>query len=82
MTDWLPIAAVVAPTLAALGSTLVSLHNKRQIREVHLSLNSRLDALIRASNAQGRIDERNDRIAETSRATVKDIEVKIEFKKP
>jgi hypothetical protein len=34
--------------------------NKAAILEVHLSMNSRMDELIRASRAQGRQDERDD----------------------
>ena len=48
------------PTLIALGSLITSIHNGQKINDVHLSLNSRLSELLKASLAQGRQDERND----------------------
>jgi hypothetical protein len=51
--------AAVPPTIAAAAALIVSLRNKAAIREVHLTINSRLDQLIQASVAQGRQDERD-----------------------
>ncbi len=55
LVSFLIFAGVVA-------STLLGLNNKRQINEVHLTMNSRLDALLdltrQVAEAKGRDDER------------------------
>lgn len=48
------------PTILALAALITSLRNSKRIQEVHLTLNSRLTELVKASLAQGRQDERND----------------------
>jgi hypothetical protein len=50
------IIAALAPTLTAVVGLIVAL---RELRDIHLSLNSRLDQLVTASLAQGRQDERD-----------------------
>lgn len=68
MTEGVQIALIasVAPTIAAVGATIaiVKKGNKIQeaVREVHISLNSRLTELVAASKAQGRQDERDSRM--------------------
>lgn len=57
---WLIIFSAIVPSILALAATIVSLINGSRIREVHLSLNSRLSELVLASKAQGRQDERDD----------------------
>lgn len=59
MSDVVKVAiiAAVAPTLIALTGLVVVLN---RLQGIHLSLNSRLDQLVRASLAQGRQDERDD----------------------
>ncbi len=49
------------PTLVALAAFVVGWWNKNAIQNVHLSINSRMDQLLAAANAQGRQDERNER---------------------
>lgn len=49
MTDVVQVAliAAVPPSLVALAGMVVSLHNKSKIRELHVTMNSRLDELVR-----------------------------------
>ena len=48
---------------AALGAVLMSVHNGHKIQEVHLSINSRMDELLKAASeaarAAGATEERN-----------------------
>jgi hypothetical protein len=53
------LIAAVPPTFVGLASLVLGIINKGKISDVHLSLNSRLDQLIKASLAQGRQDERD-----------------------
>ena len=46
----LAISGIAA--LSAMGAVLASLHNGRKIQDVHLTMNSRLDELLRATKAQ------------------------------
>jgi hypothetical protein len=49
MTDISPLitlAAVVLSALAAIGAAVVGWVNRRQIHEIHLTMNSRLDQLV------------------------------------
>jgi hypothetical protein len=55
----LPWASQVCIFLAALGGLIKSRQNANKLVNIHLQLNSRLDELIKAANAQGRQDERN-----------------------
>jgi hypothetical protein len=58
------IAQIITAT-AALGAVLVSLHNSRKIQEVHLSINSRMDQLLKAAeqaaHAAGAAEARLDK---------------------
>jgi hypothetical protein len=56
MTDAVQVALIAA--VPGILGVIVGLHNKSSIREIHLSLNSRLDQLILASKDSGRIAER------------------------
>jgi hypothetical protein len=53
------LAAVVA-AIAAVISAILARSNKTKLEDIHISLNSRLDALIEASISAGRIAERSD----------------------
>jgi hypothetical protein len=59
-TFYLALLAALPPTLVALAALITSVRNGDKIREVHLSLNSRLTELVKASKAQGRQDERDE----------------------
>ena len=63
MTEAVQIAVIVAipPTLLAAAALVASIHNGNKIQDVHLSINSRMDQLVKASKAQGRQDERDSR---------------------
>jgi len=54
MSDPVTIAIIVSlgPTLVGLAGVVVSLHNKRAIREVHKSTNSRLDQLVAVTKTE------------------------------
>lgn len=54
MTDTVQIALISAapPTIVAMAALIVSIKSKEAIREVHLSLNSRLDQLITATRQE------------------------------
>ena len=53
------LAAIVA-AIAAVTSAILARTNKTKLEEIHISLNSRLDALIKASISAGRVAERSD----------------------
>ena len=53
------LAALVA-AIAAVISAILARANKTKLEEIHISLNSRLDALIKASISAGRVAERSD----------------------
>jgi hypothetical protein len=65
------IVAAIAPTLMALSALIASLKNATAIKEVHLSLNSRLSELIVASKAKGAIEEQNKNAAKENAPKVK-----------
>lgn len=48
------LVAAICPTLVALLSYLASLRNEKALQEIHISINSRLDELMTASNAVAR----------------------------
>jgi hypothetical protein len=56
------LIAATPPTLVALGGAILGFINRGKIKEIHLSINSRLDELIKASVAQGRQEERDSQI--------------------
>jgi hypothetical protein len=56
---WIILISAIAPTLLALAAVITALKNGSAIKEVHLSLNSRLDELVAASKALGIIEERD-----------------------
>jgi hypothetical protein len=56
--------AQLITALAALGAVIMSARNGRKIQEVHLSINSRMDELLRSARASARaagIDEERNR---------------------
>jgi len=53
------LAAIVA-AIAAVTSAILARTNKTKLEVIHISLNSRLDALIKASISAGRVAERSD----------------------
>jgi hypothetical protein len=61
MTDAVQIAMIVAipPTLLGAAALVASIRNGTKIQDVHLSINSRMDQLVKASKAEGRQDERD-----------------------
>jgi hypothetical protein len=61
MTDstLVAILASIPATLASLAAFVASLRNASSIKDVHLSINGRMDQLLKSSNAQGRMDEQN-----------------------
>lgn len=67
-TTLIYVAAIAAlpPSIAAVAALIVSL---RKLNDIHLSMNSRLDELVKASNAQGRQDERDQQKRDTQRTT-------------
>lgn len=54
MTEWVhEVVIVIAPTLAVIASTVFSqIKRKRAFRELHITLNSRLTELLKASRFQ------------------------------
>jgi hypothetical protein len=48
--SWGDVAEMVVAVVAVFGA-IQGWHNSRQINEVHLSINSRMDQLLRASEA-------------------------------
>ncbi len=67
MSEAVAVALIVAipPTLAAVAALIVSTKNRAETKEVHLSLNSRLDQLIKVTRSdaihEGRKAESDDR---------------------
>jgi hypothetical protein len=74
MTDNLAIAIIVStpPTIVAIVGLVIGLKNKDAVKEVHLSLNSRLDQLLeltkKAGIAEGRKSEADGRKSETDQS--------------
>jgi hypothetical protein len=67
---WLILVGFAGPTVASIGAAVASWQAARattqvgsKVREVHLSLNSRLDELLLAARAEGRQQERDERHA-------------------
>ena len=65
MTEAIEVALIVTtpPTIVAITGLILLF---KKIKEVHVSLNSRLSELVKSANAQGRQDERDhqEKIAE------------------
>jgi hypothetical protein len=61
MTEVVTVALIAGagPTILSLASLIASLRNGSKIQDVHVSINSRMDQLVRASKAEGRQDERD-----------------------
>lgn len=55
--DWLSLAVAKAPEY--IGAIVGFLALRRKLIDIHLTMNSRLDELIRASKAMGRQEERD-----------------------
>jgi uncharacterized membrane protein len=49
--------------IGTIASIMATIHNRNAIQEVHLSINSRMDQLLIASRAEGRVAERDDAAA-------------------
>ena len=68
--EYLPDIERFMTMAVALIAALASIHNARKIKEVHISINSRMDQLLKAQTQvsrsegieQGRKDERNETI--------------------
>lgn len=65
---WIQIIAALAPTLMALAALIASMKNSTSIKEVHLSVNSRMDELLIASRSQGARDARDEQAATDAKA--------------
>ena len=61
VSDTVIVASIAA--IPGILTVILSLHNRDAIHEVHVSLNSRLDQLLKASVAEGRIAERTEQRA-------------------
>ncbi len=65
------VIATCANAVAALGALIYSMINRRNIQEVHLSLNSRLDSLLAVTasseRAKGVLDGRAEREREPAK---------------
>jgi hypothetical protein len=53
------IIAATPPSVVAMGGVVLGWINRGKINEVHLSINSRLDQLVKAAHAEGRQQERD-----------------------
>ncbi len=55
MSEAVVVAAIVAipPTVAAVAALIVSIRTHSATREVHLSVNSRMDELLRVTKTSG-----------------------------
>jgi hypothetical protein len=53
------IVALILGLCGILGNFLQSRSNSRKIEEIHLSINSRMDALLKAAEALARLEGRN-----------------------
>jgi hypothetical protein len=51
---WSDIAQLIT-AVAALGALVSSLRNKQKIQDIHLSINSRMDQLLKATGAEQRL---------------------------
>jgi|HubBroStandDraft_4_1064222.scaffolds.fasta_scaffold13079_4 hypothetical protein len=59
---WTEIGQILT-AIPAILAFIVSLINRNKIQEVHLSVNSRLDELLKTSIAQARIEGRAEGVA-------------------
>ena len=64
MDYWTPIIAATPPTLVALCSLITSLRNKKQIQEVKVSIDGRMEELLaltrKSSHAEGVLDQKTE----------------------
>jgi hypothetical protein len=62
MMEYLPEIERIASVVSALGAVIIGVLNARKIKEVHISINSRMEQLLKAqseaSEAKGAADER------------------------
>jgi hypothetical protein len=62
MSDWIDNVLRIMTAVAACGAVIMSIINSFKIREVHVSINSRMDQLLEqkglASRAEGAAEER------------------------
>ena len=59
MTDLQAVIISVPPTLAALAALINSIRNGKALNQIHLTMNGRLDQLLKAAQAQGKVDEQD-----------------------
>lgn len=72
VTDWVHLAIQGFIALAAVLGGIQSMANRSAIREVHLTLNGRLDELLRSTKALGHLEG-----AESERANPKPMDDKV-----
>ena len=63
LEQWYEVAKVFATAVGALGgisATIISWLNRKKTDRVYLALNGRLEQLLRAEHARGRLAERED----------------------
>jgi hypothetical protein len=75
-SSWALIIAALTPTLVALAAYLKAKAVSKQVNEVHLSINSRLDQWLKTEREQGeahgRVEERKDAAALKNNAQPED----------
>jgi|HubBroStandDraft_6_1064221.scaffolds.fasta_scaffold1330958_2 hypothetical protein len=60
--EWTPIIVAI---IVAVPPTILAIRNGDKLKEIHLTMNSRLDELVRASKAVGAQEERDSRNKES-----------------
>lgn len=53
---WVVLATQVVTLVSSIIGVVLGLRNRTAVHEVHLSLNSRMDQLVAASRAEGKLD--------------------------
>jgi hypothetical protein len=59
VTDLQAVIISVPPTLAALAALINPIRNGKALNQIHLTMNGRLDQLLKAAQAQGKVDEQD-----------------------
>jgi hypothetical protein len=76
MVDWLGDIERLTAAVCALGALILGITNSNKIKEVHISINSRMDQLLKATGeaakAAGAAQERSDVAERAGNETVGD----------
>lgn len=53
LLQWASVAAPLIAAVAAVGAVVLGIINRNQMQQIHLTMNSRLDELVKSKKAEG-----------------------------